>query len=185
VLGPVSTFILAAVVLDAPATMSARTMAASDVLMLPGGALRRAMQEDAQFCHAVALELSGCYGGLVRAIKNQKLRGSVERLANYLLAQRSRQGGEATLTLPHEKRLLASLLGMSPENLSRALAALGDYGVVVDGPQVTITRPALLTRLAKPDPLIDKHLPADSRIVSKADRERHSELGPIRQAAAR
>lgn len=179
VLGPVSTFILAAVVLDAPATMSARTMAHSDILMLPGGPLRRAVQEDVQFAYAVALELSGCYGGLVRAIKNQKLRGGVERLANYLLAQRSRQGG-GPVTLPYEKRVVASLLGMSPENLSRAFATLGDYGVVVEGPLVTITRPAVLERLAKPDPLIDKHLPADSRIVSKADRERHMDLAPRR-----
>lgn len=177
VLGPVSTFILAAVILDAPATMNARTIGWSDILMIPGATLRRAIDEDVRFSSAVALELSGCYQGLVRAIKNQKLRGGLERLANYLLAQRSRQGGGPTLTLPHEKRFVASLLGMSPENLSRAFASLADYGVTVDGPNVTISRPAVLERLAKPDPLIDKHLPSDITLISKADRERSSELG--------
>lgn len=182
VLGPVSTFILAAAILDAPATMNARTAAWSDILMIPGAALRRAVQEDVRFSASVALELSGCYQGLVRAIKNQKLRGGIERLANYLLAQQSRQGGDATLTLPHEKRFVASLLGMSPENLSRAFASLADYGVEVDGPRVTITRPVVLERLAKPDPLIDKHLPSDSSLISKADRERSCRLGAPAQA---
>jgi len=176
VLGPVSTFILAATILEAPATMNARTIGWSDILMIPGGALRRGVQEDVRLSSAVALELSGCYQGLVRAIKNQKLRGGIERLANYLLAQRSRQGGQASLTLPHEKRFVASLLGMSPENLSRAFASLAEYGVEVNGPQIIITRPMMLQNLAKPDPLIDKHLPSDSRLISKADRERSCEL---------
>ena len=124
------------------------------------------------FSFAVAQELSGCYRGLVRALKNPKLRGGVERLANYLITQRVRQGGEPTITLPHEKRVLASLLGMTPENLSRAFAALADYGVEVNGPQVTISRPVVLERLAKPDPLIDNHQPVTAAPVGKAQRER-------------
>jgi CRP/FNR family transcriptional activator FtrB len=185
VLGPVSTFILAAAILDAAATMNARTVDWSDILMIPAATLRRAVQEDVRFSSAVALELSGCYQGLVRAIKNQKLRGGMERLANYLLAQQSRQGGGATLTLPHEKRFVASLLGMSPEYLSRAFANLADYGVEVDGPRITITRPVVLERLAKPDPLIDKHLPSDSTSISKADRERSCHLRLRSEMAAR
>lgn len=172
VLRPVSTFILAAVALDADALMSAHTIERSDILMLSGEALRRAMKEDALFCFAVAEELAGCYRGLVRTLKNQKLRGGLERLANYLITQRHRQGGEATFTLPHEKRVLASLLGMTPENLSRALSTLADYGVEVNGPKVTITRPVVLERLAKPTPLIDNHQPMTGELTGKAQRER-------------
>src|SRR3990167_10850645 len=60
VLRPVSTFILAAAVLDAEALMSARTIERSDILMLSAEALRRAMKTDPQFSFAVAQELSGC-----------------------------------------------------------------------------------------------------------------------------
>jgi CRP/FNR family transcriptional activator FtrB len=158
VLRPVSSFILAAVVLDIDALMAARTIERSDILMISGEAVRRAMKEDAAFAVAVAEELSGCYRGLVRTVKNQKLRGASERLANYLLAEQLSQGGGATLVLPHEKRVLASLLGMTPENLSRAFSNLADYGVEVNGPEVSIHRPAVLDRLAKPDRLIDSHL---------------------------
>lgn len=172
VLRPVSTFILAAVVLDADGLMSARTIERSDILMLSGEAIRRAMKEDAMFAVAVAQEIAGCYRGLVRTLKSQKLRGGIERLANYLITQKLRQGGHPTFTLPHEKRLLASLLGMTPENLSRAFAALQGYGVEVNGPQVTITRPAVLERLAKPTPLIDNHQPVTQGLTGKAQRER-------------
>lgn len=157
VLRPVSTFILAAAVLDAEALMSARTIERSDILMLSAEALRRAMKTDPQFSFAVAQELSGCYRELVRTIKNQKLRGGAERLANYLISQQALQGGADTFTLPHEKRVLASLLGMTPENLSRAFANLADYGVVVNGPSVTLSRPVVINRLAKPNALIDHH----------------------------
>ncbi len=171
VLRPVSTFIFAAVALDADALMSARTVERSDILMLSGEALRRAMRTDPCFSYAATLELAGCYRGLVRSLKNQKLRGGAERLANYLITQKVRQGGAETFTLPHEKRLLASLLGMTPENLSRAFATLTGYGVVVNGPEVTIARPVVLERLAKPDPLIDNHRPP--------------QRGPHRQGRAR
>jgi CRP/FNR family transcriptional activator FtrB len=172
ILKPVSTFVLAAVVLDTHGLVSAHTLERSDILMLSGHALRRAMAEDAAFALVVAQELAGCYQGLVRAIKGQKLRGGLERLANYLITQRARLGGDASFVLPHEKRVLASLLGMTPENLSRAFAALADYGVEVHGPRVTIARPVVLERLAKPDPLIDNHHPMTPELVGKAQRER-------------
>lgn len=171
-LRPVSTFILAAVVLDADALMSARTLERSEILMLSGEALRRTMRQDADFSFAVAQELSGCYRGLVRAVKNQKLRGGVERLANYLITQRVRQGMRDPIVLPHEKRVLASLLGMSPENLSRAFANLSSYGVVVHGAEVSLGRPDALERLARPHPLIDNHMPPPSGGVGKAESER-------------
>jgi CRP/FNR family transcriptional activator FtrB len=151
--------------------MTARTIERSDILMLSGEALRRAMLEDAQFGFAVAQELSGCYRGLVRTVKNQKLRGGAERLANYLVAERIRQGGGQTLVLPHEKRVLASLLGMTPENLSRAFANLAGYGVAVNGPEVSINRPVVLERLAKPDLLIDSHVPPSPTVAGMAERE--------------
>lgn len=171
VLRPVSTFILAAVMLDAPALMSARTLERSEILMLSGEALRRTARMDAGFGYAVARELAGCYRGLVRSVKNQKLRGGTERLANYLLTQRVRQNGRATIVLPHEKRVLASLLGMTPENLSRAFAGLAGHGVSVNGPEVTIAKPQLLERLARPSPLIDNHMPPPKQPLGKAEIE--------------
>jgi len=146
VLKPLSSFVLASVVLEAPALMTARTLARSQLLMIPGELFRRVIRQDQGVALAVIDELSGCYSGLVRTIKSHKLRAPLVRLANYLLVQQSRQGGGSVLRLPVQKRMLASLLGMTPENLSRSFAALADYGVKVDGPLVTIVRPAALAR---------------------------------------
>ena len=98
---------------------------------------------------------------LISCFAHERGDARVMKRISALQAQgwRLRQGGEATFSLPHEKRMLASLLGMTPENLSRAFSNLADYGVEVNGPEVSIHRPAVLDRLAKPDRLIDSHLP--------------------------
>lgn len=170
ILRPVSTFILAAVALDAEALMGARTLDRSDILMIPGGAIRARMDGDAAFAVAIARELSGCYRGLVRTIKNQKLRSGVERLANYLLQLHARAATDV-FHLPHEKRVLASLLGMTPENLSRAFSTLGPYGVEVRGAEVRLTLLADLRRLAKPDPLIENQASAIARPLAAYESE--------------
>jgi CRP/FNR family transcriptional activator FtrB len=129
------------------------------------------MAKDAQFAVAVARDLAGCYRGLVRSIKNQKLRGGAERLANYLLTLRAGQQAERRVRLPHEKRILASLLGMTPENLSRAFAALQKQGVSVNGSEVVLADVRELERLAKPDPLIDNYAPRGGGIMAESDAE--------------
>ncbi|HBB56375.1 MAG TPA: transcriptional regulator, partial [Hyphomonadaceae bacterium] len=169
ILRPVSTFILAAVVLDANALMGARTIERCDILMISGHSIRQNMAEDPLFGIAVARELAGCYRGLVRTIKNQKLRSGVERLANYILTLRAKTGASDLIHLPHEKRVLAALLGMTPENLSRAFATLQAYGVDVIGADLRICKLRDLERLAKPDPLIDNHAPPAPDIRAEAD----------------
>ena len=172
VLRPVSAFILSAVVLDSVALMSAVTIERSEILMIPGDSFRRAMREDTKFGFAVSEELAGCYRSLVRSTKNQKLRDSTERLANYLLTQRARQGCKDEIRLPHEKRILASLLGMTPESLSRAFSKLSDKGILVHGTHVKFSKVESLERLARPSPLIDNHFPEERNELGKAHTER-------------
>lgn len=152
---PVGSFILAAVLKDAAYLMSARTIEKSRILMIPAQNIREAFEEDEAFSRAIVVELANCYRIVVKELKNQKLRTSVERLANRLLRYNIEQGLTGEITLPYDKRTLASLLGMTPENLSRAFNTLQPYGVAVDGATVTLSNPADLEILAKPDPLID------------------------------
>jgi CRP/FNR family transcriptional activator FtrB len=153
---PVSTFILAATIRDAPYLMSARTLVKSRIVLLPSEDVRRIFDEDNAFARAIVTELSQCYRTIVKNTKDLKLRTSLERLANYLLRQRERSRlDEFDLTM--EKRRLASFLGMTPENLSRAFKGLEPYGVKVSGNHILISDPEDLTRFAKPSPLIDDH----------------------------
>jgi len=152
---PVATFILASALADGAYQMSARTLESSRILMVPAENVRATMREDRYFTQKAVLELAACYHGVVRAYKNIKLRTAVERLANYLLVQHRRQGENGVVTLPVEKRTLASMLGMTPENLSRAFATLKPYGVAVDGSDIRFQKLDDLQTLAKPTKFID------------------------------
>ena len=153
---PVSTFILAATIKDAPCLMSARTLEKSRIVLLPSEDVRRVFASDHAFARAIVTELSQCYRSVIKNTKDLKLRTSLERLANYLLRQRERANADI-FELTMEKRRLASFLGMTPENLSRAFKGLEPYGVRVDGTQIDITDAEDLIRFAKPCRLIDDH----------------------------
>lgn len=154
-LRPISTFILAASIRDAPYLMSARTVEKARIVLIPSQDVRAIFDVDNDFARAVVAELAQCYRSVVKSAKDMKLRNSVERLANYLLRQYGLADDPSGFELVIEKRRLASLLGMTPENMSRAIKALQPYGVTIDGTRVQIADPGDLARLAKPTPLID------------------------------
>ena len=155
---PIGTFILAAVLKDAVNLMSARTTKKSRVLMIPAQDIRTAFETDEGFARALVVELADCYRSTIKEHKNLKLRTAVERLANRLLKYHADQGAHGRISLPHDKRTLAALLGMTPENLSRAFATLRQFGVHVDGATIELTDIKGLTGLAKPTPLIDDRM---------------------------
>ncbi|MFV0410850.1 MAG: helix-turn-helix domain-containing protein [Paracoccus sp. (in: a-proteobacteria)] len=149
---PISAFILAACIRDAPYLMSARTLEASRIVLLPAADLRAAMRNDAGFAMAALNELANSFRGMVLQAKNLKLRTARERLAAWILHH---AGNEASLVLPFGKRHLASYLGIAPESLSRTIRALESDGIKVDGARVIITDRAALTRVALPEPSMD------------------------------
>lgn len=152
---PLGAFIVAAVLKDAVYLMSARTLERSRLLLIPSENVRDAFQEDGGFARSMVLELARCYRNVVKEQKNLKLRTAVERLGNRLLRLEVEQGGTGTLELPYDKRKLAAVLGMTPENLSRAFNTLKPYGVEVDGSTIRLTNRDALEQLAKPNRLID------------------------------
>lgn len=152
---PVSTFILAATIRDARYLMSARTMEKSRIVMIPSQDVRAIFDLDAGFARAVVVELAACYRSVIKTTKNLKLRTALERLANYLLSRSQDHDGALNFVLDLEKRQLASVLGMTPENLSRAFKALQAYGVQVNGENVVINNMDDLQTFAKPTSLID------------------------------
>lgn len=150
---PVTSFILAAVVNDLPYLMTARTLEPSRVLLVPAALIREVIRQDAALMQATMHELALAYRDLVRALADMKMRQSAERLGNYLLQQESQQTAAGTIHLKGEKRLLASLLGMTPENLSRAFSTLASHGVRVNGGKITIIDRDALCEFSRPDPI--------------------------------
>jgi CRP/FNR family transcriptional regulator, transcriptional activator FtrB len=155
VIRPISVFVLAAVMGELPYWASGRTLEASRILVIPAEVVRGLFGQDSAFARAIVRELASGFRDMIKQIKNQRLRTSVERLANWIMQQNLLNGGIGRFALPHDKRTLALRLGMTPESLSRNLAALNRHGVTARGRTVVIKDVAALAAFAKPSPSID------------------------------
>lgn len=160
ILFPVDSFILAAALTDTPYLMSARTLQPSRILLLEAGAFRRIVSAHADLSVPVMAELAQQFRRLVRQIKDLKLRTGAQRLGCFLLALPTDGGPDGgtdgrSVTLPFDKRILASRLGMTAENLSRAFSTLRGHGLQVQGARIILEDVARLSAFCRPDPLID------------------------------
>jgi CRP/FNR family transcriptional activator FtrB len=155
----VDSFILAAALTDAPYLMGARVIEPARILLLPAALLRAELLRCPRLALAIMASMAVQFRGMVRQLKDIKLRSATQRLAAYLMRLHHRKGRDdataTVVTLPVSKRTLAGRLGMTPENLSRAFASLRDYGVGVQGATVTLANPALLDSYCQCDALID------------------------------
>lgn len=155
IMRPSAAFILASAIRNDIYLSSARTLAPSQILLMPAKQIRDVFDRDPAFARAIALELIEHHRNAVRALMDKKLRTGTKRLANWILRTDAMQGNQRTIELTLEKRTLASSLGMTPENLSRSLARLSKYGVRSSGREIIIEDSFALERFAKPNMLID------------------------------
>lgn len=152
----------AAVVMQAPYLLTARAPEKSQLLLIQADAFREAVMKQPLLAGEVVASLAAQFRRMLRQIKNLKLRSGTERVGCYLVALAARQKNNGTVTLPYEKNLIASELGMTPESLSRALAALRQEGIEVRGEQVFIENVPRLAERVGVDPLID-----DAEVVQR------------------
>jgi CRP/FNR family transcriptional activator FtrB len=153
VIEPVEMFMPEAVLTATPYLVSAKVLKPARVLMLQADAVRRHARDDRAFAEAASLSLSRQYSALVRQAKDVKLRTATQRLGCYLLALDAKSGGARRVRLPYEKRVIADLLGMTAESLSRAFGELRKFGVQSVGRAVVMRDPAALRAYCLPDPL--------------------------------
>lgn len=146
--GPGDAFIVPAVVLDAPYLLTARILEEGRILMWPAAAFRAQLRATGSLAFGAVLLLSGYWRTLIGQIKDLKLLSAIERLSAFLLALAPRETGPVTVTLPGGRRLVAGRLGITPQSLSRAFAALRPLGISGGGRQVTIVDPARLREFA-------------------------------------
>ncbi|MBN9585302.1 MAG: transcriptional regulator [Afipia sp. 62-7] len=154
-INPVSTFILAAIISDQPYLNSARTLVESRVLLIPAKRVREIFDQDVAFARMVAKELASAYRGSVKKLKGYMTRSSVERLANWILAEAQKDTRQGNVVIPFDRGTLASHIGTTRENLSRNLAHLTDHGVRIRGREIVIYDRDQLAVFAQPQQLID------------------------------
>jgi CRP/FNR family transcriptional regulator, transcriptional activator FtrB len=154
-INPISTFILAAVVSDQPYLNSARTLSDSRVLLIPAQSVRAIFEQDIAFARIVAQELAFAYRSTVKKLKGYMARSSVQRVANWILAEANRDSSQANIIVPFDRGTLASHIGTTRENLSRSLAMLTEHGVRIRGREIVIDSKELLEAFARPQRFID------------------------------
>ena len=152
---PVTTLILAAVVSDQPYLNSVRTLSDSSVLLIPAQRVRDMFDRDVAFARVVARELAFAYRSSIKKLKGYMARSTVERLANWILAESNRDAATEAFVIPFDRRTLASHIGTTRENLSRSLAQLTEHGVRIRGREIVIDRKDLLETFARPQRFID------------------------------
>ena len=160
ILDTIEAFMPAAVLTGTPYLVTAKVVHPARVLMLPARALRESVARDSSLSLAMIASLSRQYRTMLKQIKDLKLRTSTQRLGCYLLSLSMQNGADGTVELPHDKRLIAARLGMTPESLSRAFSALRKYGLEVRGHTIRITDAVRLHQFCMPDELIDRPEPA-------------------------
>jgi CRP/FNR family transcriptional activator FtrB len=148
VISSVRPFVLASIT-DSINPMSARTLARSDLLLVPLPVIHRLMDTDPAFTRAIAYELAGDLRDTIQDFKSHRLRTSIERVAEWIIRSDQETGGTGAFVIPHDKCTLASYLGMEPESLSRNLASLAEAGVSVRGRRISLTDAAALARIAR------------------------------------
>lgn len=164
---PVDAFMPAAVLTNTPYLVSAKVVHPARIVMVPAAAVLHAIADDANLSLAMLGSLSRQYRALLRQVKDLKLRTSTQRLGCYLLALAEENGADGMVELPHDKRLIAARLGMTPESLSRAFSALRTMGVEVRGHRIRLTDVSKLRQNCQPDRLIDSAEP-ELKVVSAA-----------------
>ncbi len=146
--GPGDVFILPAVMLDAPYLMTARLLEEGRILLCPAATFRAQARANAALAFGCTLVLSSYWRVLIGQIKDLKLLSAIERLSAMLLALAPRHTGPVTVTLPGGRQLIAGRLGVTPQSLSRAFAALRPLGVTGSSRTVAIADPARLRDIA-------------------------------------
>jgi CRP-like cAMP-binding protein len=96
-------------------------------------AVRDLAQQEPEVARAVIASISRNLQGTIDCITNDRLFTAPQRVANYILSRCPTDGGPASIRLPFQKSLLAGMLGLAPEALSRAFSSLRKAGVTVRG----------------------------------------------------
>jgi CRP/FNR family transcriptional activator FtrB len=155
-----SELILPAAVLNRlPYLARARVHREALLLMTPAEVFRQAVASDHAFCLAVLACQATQFRRQMKLAKAIRLRSADERLGAYLVALAADAGGRTAIQLPHEKRQIASQLGVTRETLSRALPGMAWHGLRVVGDVLHIDDLAAAITAFPPDPLIDGREP--------------------------
>lgn len=156
-LQPVDSFLMAAVLSSKPYLLSAEAITPVRVMLIPSELLRRFVSSDSHLALTMIASLANQYRQMVRHVKDLRLRTAAQRLGIYILQLVEKERSSVTtLTLPFVKKLIAARLNITPESMSRAIAALRQVGVDIQDDEVHIRDIEKLRRFCQVDNILDQ-----------------------------
>jgi CRP-like cAMP-binding protein len=143
-MGRGQTFGEAALFLERPYTFTAETLTDSKLLHVCKSVIFQEVERDSKFARRVISALSRRLSNMICEVESYTLRSGTQRVIGYLL-NRLPPGvtnGEALVTFPAKKGVIASQLNLTHEHFSRILHDLSSEGMIqVHGPMVHILDP--------------------------------------------
>lgn len=139
--GPGESFGEASIALGGAPRLEVVALVESTVAVLPRESLLALLRGDARLAMRFARSLANQVRSLVEALEASVSRHGAQRLAAYLdsLARPGDGGGACSVKLPASKTVIASLLGMKKETLSRLLRELSARQLIrVSGREIGI-----------------------------------------------
>jgi CRP-like cAMP-binding protein len=143
------TFAEAAMFLSGTYPASAAAVTACRLCLFDEPAFDRLMSENLQLCRGMLGSLAQHLQRTTNEVERLQTRNTRQRLASFLVEMCDGQSGRAEVRLPFDKALIAALLGMKPESLSRCFAGLRPMGVRVAGDVVTVADPGRLAHYCR------------------------------------
>ena len=130
IFGPGELLLVPAVLLGLPYLASGVALTDVRVLMIPAETFREGVAQDPALARATIELLSRHWRLMVDQVVDLKLRPAERRVARFLARRVPEEAGAGTAELPEPRTAIAARLGMTPETLSRALAALEQQGLI-------------------------------------------------------
>jgi CRP-like cAMP-binding protein len=130
IFGPGELFLVPAAILRLPYLTSATALTDVRVLLIPAEAFRDSVAQDAALGRAIIELLARHWRLMVEQVVDLKLRPADRRVARFLARRVSEEAGAGSADLPEPRGAIAARLGMTPETLSRTLAAMEADGLI-------------------------------------------------------
>lgn len=131
--GPGELFLAPAVMLRLPYLASAVSLTEVRVLMIPADVFREGVGRSHDLCRATTQLLARHWRLMVNQVVDLKLRSAEDRVARFVARRVSEEAGAGNASMPEPRTAIAARLGMTPETLSRSLAALEQKGKLQRG----------------------------------------------------
>jgi CRP-like cAMP-binding protein len=147
---PGQTFGEETTLLGHPCRYEARAVVDSKLVVIPSRAVDSLVDRDSRFARQIGKVLAQRCNEYLEKLESSCTRSSEQRLAHYLNTLVEREGSDNAcgIRLPVPKAVIASLLDMTKETLSRGLLALSNQGLIrVSHHNVAILDRARLSRL--------------------------------------